>query len=105
VQVTNDPANVPLPPGQRVNVSIIAKSTTTDDEELLGTRQNQWISRLAPGSFRTIHVPVNKRDGLPTGNYDLLARLTPVQPLAEEQTANNDVTQDLIGNGYQIQVN
>jgi hypothetical protein len=105
VQVRNDPANVPLPLGQRVDVSLIARSTSTGIEQVLATARNRLISRLGPGSGKTIYVPVDKADGLPAGTYDLLARLVPVQPLPEEQVANNDVTQDLLGNGYQLQVN
>ena len=84
---------------------LIAKSTSTGIEEVIASARNQLISRLAPGSSKTITVRVDKRDGLAADNYDLLARLVPVQPLTEEPTENNEVTLDLLGNGYQLQVN
>jgi len=104
VQIRNDVANVPLPPGQRVDVVLVAKSQATGIEHELGTATGQSVSLLGPGRWRTIHVRVDKRDGLPAGVYDLRARFVPVQPLAEESLANNEIATDRSGNRYQLQV-
>lgn len=102
VRVTNSPANVPLPLGQRVNVSLVARSTTGDT--LLATARNQPVSRLGPGLSRTVTIRVNKSDGLPRGDYDLVAFIGPIQPLTEEQTENNEVTINAAGDTYRLSV-
>jgi hypothetical protein len=81
---------LPLPYTQRVTVTLIAQNTATNVETTLGSTTAS-VSGLNPTYGVTVNVH-GVTTGLATGNYTILATLTPVQAMNEISTANNNVT-------------
>ncbi len=86
--------NVALPSGQQVNIQFIARDTTTpsNPDILLATLANQSVSALAANGSMAFTASVSRPTGLPADTYQVLATITPVQPLTESNTADNTVT-------------
>jgi hypothetical protein len=83
--------NVALPPGEQVNIQIIARYATDSGnvDIVLTTLSNQSVSGLGAGRSATFYAYVNRPAGLPADSYQILANIIPVQPLAESNIANN----------------
>lgn len=97
LSVTNG-GNVKLPTGQAVDVTLLARPSGGGDDIVLATRR-QSVSTLAAGKSRPVSLSVNRLEGLPEGEYDLVATVTPVVafPEAEPNTDNNtDTWEDAI---------
>jgi archaellum component FlaG (FlaF/FlaG flagellin family) len=100
VEVVNQ-GNVPLGPKVLVNVALFARNTDTGELVALGQLQGRNVGKLAPNGSRIMSfaVPVNLPNGLPKGDYELCAQITPTAPLTESNLGNNLVTQQSGGLG------
>ena len=92
--VVKNIGNVALPAGQNVNIVVVAHDTTvpTNPDITLATLNNQSVSALAAGGSRSFSAYINLASGLPTDTYQILANITPSQPLTEEHTDNNQAS-------------
>lgn len=96
IVVQND-GNAPLPRGQRVDLQLVARSTTDATETPLAAATNLSISALKAGQTKTLKLSANLPAGLDVGLYEIVGRLLPAGELPEEDVANNAVLLDADG--------
>jgi hypothetical protein len=103
VQV-NNLGNLALPAGQKVDIVLKAYNTAhpADDGITLLTLKNQSVSGLGAGAMTTFYFYVNRSAGLPAGNYQLEAIISPAGSLSESRTDNNTVLRNTLGNTLEI---
>lgn len=92
VTVTND-GNTTLPAVQLTDVSVALRPVGAVDSSqdiIIGNVTSRPLNKLAVGASRTIAVPVHLVGTIPSGNYDLVATVTPTN-LTETSTDNNVV--------------
>lgn len=92
VTITNE-GNVPLPPGQQVDIQVMVQDLANPGAPniVLGVTLGRSVRDLPAGGSRTFSILVNRPEGLPAGNYQVLACISPVQDLEESDTLDNRV--------------
>ena len=90
--------NVALPAGQRLDIALVARETTTNAEVVLANLTNQYAASLGAGATRPFFAMVMLNNGLPAGQYELRADIVPQGGLVESDATNNAVTLDGDGN-------
>jgi hypothetical protein len=92
--VVRNLGNVALPSGQQINIQFVARDLTNpaNPDIVLATLVNQSVSALAANGSKTFTASVSRPAGLPADTYQILAVITPVQPLIELSTSDNVVT-------------
>jgi FKBP-type peptidyl-prolyl cis-trans isomerase len=85
--VVGNAGNLTLPAGQKLTLTIIARSDSDSDVTLKTSVIS--VSRLAPGKALRFTVSGLSATALSTGSYQLLAEVTPVQTLTETSTDDN----------------
>jgi hypothetical protein len=91
VNITND-GNVALPANQRATVTVALRPVGASDAStdlVIGTIANAALSRLGVNGVRTVTVPVKVLSSAASGDYTLVATVTPGPALAETSTDNN----------------
>ncbi|MBN1555938.1 MAG: SBBP repeat-containing protein [Phycisphaerae bacterium] len=80
-----------VPPAARVDIDVFARNTETNELIVIGQLANRNVANLAPNGarVRTYTVRVNLPEGLPKGDYEIQAVITPVNDFGEENLANN----------------
>ena len=96
INVANQ-GTVALPVGQKIDVALVARETTSGVEIVLGNRLGQSVSRLKGGAVKRVTVRVLLEAGLPEGTYELRADIVAQGNLVEESLNNNAVTVDALG--------
>jgi hypothetical protein len=85
-------SNVTLPSNQQITLTILAHNTDTLVDTTLAATSALSVASLGVGGSKTFTINVNNTAGLAAGSYVIEAQITPVQTLAENNTANNLVT-------------
>lgn len=90
VQVLNA-GNVVLGPQARANIAVFARNTNTGEQIALGQLKNVSLAKLAANGARAnaFTVAVNLPAGLPKGDYEIQAQITPVSGVGETDLTNN----------------
>lgn len=90
VQVLNV-GNVPLGPQARANIAVFARNTDTGEQIALGQLDNVSLARLAANGAQAnaFTVAINLPTGLPRGNYEIQAQITPLSGVGETNLTNN----------------
>jgi hypothetical protein len=99
--------NVALPPGQMINILVVAHDTVNgaNPDITLATLNGLSVSGLGAGDGSVTFCPkVNLPDGLSAGHYQIFADITPVQALTELRTDNNQVSQTSFGTTVMLAV-
>jgi len=99
VVVTNL-GNVPLPAGQHVSIRVTAERLDAGGAgHLLVEKPDHSVGYLAAGGTSEAWLYADLPQGLPAGEYFLLATIEPVEPLTEthQHPNNNVVTEDTDG--------
>jgi hypothetical protein len=99
VQILNN-GEVALPRTQTVDVDLVAVPQGGGDEVVIGQLLGYRVGNLAPGKARNANISVNLPNGMAAGTFDIEARITPVDPLAEQSTADNTATVDANNNAF-----
>ncbi len=86
--------NVAIPAGHQVNVVVALRPVDAGDATTdipIGTMNAQSIAGLAAnGGKKTISVAVTVPINAPSGDYNIVAKIAPVQPLGGDLLVNNE---------------
>jgi hypothetical protein len=101
VKVTNI-GTVPLPLGQTVNVTLLARPMAGGSDIQLAAANNQIFTALAAGTTRPVTIIFSVPSSLPAGTYELVAEITPNGGLVENNTSNNEVSLNALGQSIRL---
>jgi len=102
VRVANE-GNLSVRKGTVLELRLIAVSTIDGKGWTLLKRTKKIAATLAPGGYLRIGMTINRRSGLPAGNYILKVKVRAVRALKEQNTLNNDAVGTADGNALTLE--